>query len=1413
MTQYGEGAYFSQDLGTMLRLSYRTESYGQPGRGNFDIGTMQMWEFDGSAAFFDGQVTLNELQGVGYNLGVGYRWLQSSALNNMGRMAGVSLWTDGTSTDEGNFFPQIGLSLESLGEMWDLRGNGYLPLGPQNQSGEFVSTGIIGFQGNSISELTQSVLNTSYAVAEIEAARRLGAGRDAWAFAGPYYVGNDDDDALGYRIGVRGYAYPDLLLQLAVSDDEIFKTNATFSVTWFVGRTRTDFQPACGVPDRFREPVMRNDYVALSQSTITGGNPLTNPDGSALRIVHVDSDAAAGGNGTFENPYSNLTDINGGGSLDGDIILAHALSVFNGEGSVLLKDNQRLLGEGNGIEHFVATQQRGVIVIPETFPGALNAARPQLLGPASGGDAIVLADNNEVNNFTIDGQNLTNNAIASPAAGSGNPLLRNLSISNTVEDGIHLTPLTIVDTNDVDNDGNVTETIVRGNVTIDSVVFDNIGGDDIDIDAFTSTNLNLPNTQLQEVIFINQITSTNNHGRSIAIANTHSGAGRTVTINNFNYDGGANSLGGIVLTNFDSTLTASNSSLTGGNAAGAGLQILGDSDGTMTFANTVVFDGVTGTSVDINGLDAGSDALGGTITVNGPITNTTGRSVSVQNVGTTANIDFNGNIIDSGDGILVNDNSGGTITFGTGTIDVTVDSGNAITVTNNTGATVEFLGQVDIDASAAANGLVATGGGTLRYSNTANTIDAVEGQAILINGMTIAATNGVVVSEINRTSNAGSNSAIELVNNTGGPIVLGSVLESAGGSGTLEGGGADTVVITNSADVTISALEINTTGASSGVRIQKTTTGNSIVNLNDLAVNGGDIGVEVVGGGASAGALNLTINDTTITDSTSVGLSVNDMDNGSLDANNLDIDGNSVNPAARGVLITGSNASFDFDAASTVEDLGSTNFEVNGGSGSVVFAGTINNSTTINPTDTTGRSVHVRNITGGSVTFTTASSIEDDNEGLLVETNSGGVISFLGSNDFDTTTNDAVTVRNNTGSTDVVFNNLDINTTSGDGVVITGNADTVSVNINGVDVTTTSGDAFTATGGGELTVSGTNNVISTGTGTGVTIDGMNIVSQALFESVTVNGATNGIVLRNVRGAQITIGETTGGQNSGGSLTTTGDAIVLENVANVDLNNLRIVAAGGDGVNVRHTNTATSTMDVTINGLNLDATTGDGIDVIAASNGTTFNMRLLNSDLEENVTMSVTGSSAFNLLVDNNDITVGDVDAFALSISGSSNADVTIRNGNDFTAGDGSALSVSTSGATGKSLDILVDGNTFFNTSGDAAADFNIAGNALLNATIQANTFDNSGAGEDFVMASNSAQARIRLNLGGDTSDDFNFANGTSGEFQLFENFGDFDVFQRDDTFNGLRNSGTVVPNPNAAAFDDLPVAPPLPIVP
>ncbi len=78
--------------------------------------------------------------------------------------------------------------------------------------------------------------------------------------------------APGFRAGCAVMHTPTCSCNSLSADDDVFKTNATFSVVWFVGRTRTNFQPARSPADRMREPVMRNDYVVLSHANRFGGN-------------------------------------------------------------------------------------------------------------------------------------------------------------------------------------------------------------------------------------------------------------------------------------------------------------------------------------------------------------------------------------------------------------------------------------------------------------------------------------------------------------------------------------------------------------------------------------------------------------------------------------------------------------------------------------------------------------------------------------------------------------------------------------------------------------------------------------------------------------------------------------------------------------------------------------------------------------------------------------------------------------------------------------------------------------------------------------------------------------------------------------------------------------------------------------
>ena len=161
-----------------------------------------------------------------------------------------------------------------------------------------------------------------------------------------------------------------------------------------------------------------------------------------------------------------------------------------------------------------------------------------------------------------------------------------------------------------------------------------------------------------------------------------------------------------------------------------------------------------------------------------------------------------------------------------------------------------------------------------------------------------------------------------------------------------------------------------------------------------------------------------------------------------------------------------------------------------------------------------------------------------------------------------------------------------------------------------------------------------------------------------------------------------------------------------------------------------------------------------------------------------------------------------------------NADVTIRNGTTSSPATPTRCS-STQPARGETFNLLVEDSAFSNNSA-ASPTADITGPPDF-------THEQYDSGQRVHELQRRwwkrryhlewCAAFMNLNLGGNGADR-NTASGGTSEYVLSELVGcRLNVFERDDTFANLRNTGTVVPLPNPAAFDDLPIAPTLPTVP
>lgn len=870
---------YVDNVGAHLRARYNSRSYGQT-RGNFDLGSMMVEDYGDSASFLDGQITLNDDTQIGYNVGAGLRW-HSLPLFSFGpdaeKLMGASIWLDGSSTPDDHFFSQIGLSLEMLGERVDFRANGYLPVGNNERDTAMAATGEFDFIDNTLSQLTSGSREIALTAAEFETAFRVQQDRDFWLFAGGYGLSNAGFDTVGFRGGMRGYATPDLMLQLAVTQDDLFDTNVVFGATWFIGRTRTNTRRCNNLRDRFREPVLRNDYVPVYTERLTGGTAMRdNTTNQVLRFTHVDSAAAAGGDGTVERPLNSLDNL-AANSQAGDRVLVYSDSSLNAQ-TATLQNDQQLLGLGTPTgsttpaTYQIDTRQLGNINLPSPTAAASAGAMPQIND--STGPAVVLAQNNRVENLAI---NRGVTAIQGTSADIGGVTLANLEISDTTGDGITLAP---------------TAQTAAFSANISDVTFSGVGGDDLDINA---NNTPTPGTATN-AINISNIESDNVGGESLRITSTKNNQNATVT--NYDYNGGTTGDAGVRLSNTAGNVNINGTSpMTGGAAGGRGI-ITQNTSGTVTVGNQVAVTNTPGTAVEVNNASAA-------VNYSGAITNNSGRAVLVQN--NTAAVTFNGAIADTGNSTavevngssspvafnstltnsagnsLVINSTSGNVSFGANA-DIN-DTGSGVRITNNTDGDITFLGEMNVTVGdAGVNGIEITGNNAnTRLSLNDTTISTTTGTGVLARGDgdllllgdTINTTGGtaldlegVSVTSVSynsvNVSSAGSLNAIRLADLGGtGAVTVGNANQADNAGGTIRSTG-DTVAITNAPNVVLRNMSMASNGNRAVNAVYTGSAANYALTLDNLDANEN---ITVNSTAAASGDVSFTLNgDSTAND-------------------------------------------------------------------------------------------------------------------------------------------------------------------------------------------------------------------------------------------------------------------------------------------------------------------------------------------------------------------------------------------------------------------------------------------------------------------------------------------------------------------------------------------------------------------
>jgi len=396
---------------------------------------------------------------------------------------------------------------------------------------------------------------------------------------------------------------------------------------------------------------------------------------------------------------------------------------------------------------------------------------------------------------------------------------------------------------------------------------------------------------------------------------------------------------------------------------------------------------------------------------------------------------------------------------------------------------------------------------------------------------------------------------------------------------------------------------------------------------------------------------------------------------------------------------------------------------------------------------------------GGSVGNLTISDVGTSGTGQIVDIDQGGILNVtLNGAESLASSGGAIDLNGVSGSFTVSGATTIAGIHSGGGIDITGSSvaatfagggnvatlTTTAVNFvgntgslaldGGFDIVTTSGAGLNASGGGTVTVTGAGNSVTSTTGTAVTISGTAIgAADVTFESVSANGAVNGIVLNNTgaAGGFTVTGDAGGASNgSGGTIqNTTGVGISLTNTSDTSLDQMNIQNGLDDGIRGSNvTNFTLTNSAVTNNGDLLGEHGADFTNLLGA--GTFTNVVFSNNETSQVTIINTSGTASL---------------AFT-GVTMSSTGLAAAPNGLH-------GLHVETQGTA--NADLIVLDSAFDNLFSNSIHATN-SGTGTLEVTVTTTDFTNVGASAINIVQSSSGTVRFYIH------DNDTFLRGTNG---------------------------------------------------
>ena len=555
-----------------------------------------------------------------------------------------------------------------------------------------------------------------------------------------------------------------------------------------------------------------NTFVVQGGGTISVANDPNNPGSIANTgsgtAMFVRGDASFDGdpNMSIEVDITNsgggmsvdIADVTGGGitftgmidDTDGGILLENnsggtflftemvtvdtsnndAVSLINNSGATISFNGLELMATGAGNKGFTATGG-GDLTVTNSNPTTISTDIDTAL---------------ELDGMTINAANVTFDRVEMTAGTADGIILKDLTGPGMVSIGSGTDP----------NTGSMITTTATG-IRVDNVASAVVNNVTVDSSAVGANGVNVTGQGASSVATFNDVRVMTTTGDAVTVENNTDG------VIAFNDLDATSTTGNAVMNTDNSGATISYSELTATTTAGTGDTFLVQGGGSVTVTDTgsgsMISNTGGGNALVVQGDDPGPGDFDGdpNVTISADIDNTSGGLAASIRRMSGGRVTINGTITGDADGILIEDNTGGTINVN-GMVTLNTGATHALVIQDNgSGSTVNFnaSSQLDIDTTSG-NGIVLDGPGTVNIDGTGNTIDTTT-------GVGISATNVGNATINNTTINTTGSDAVDVLHNDGNAsrLTLNSVtVASAGDVGVdvlADGGGEFNLVMDN----------------------------------------------------------------------------------------------------------------------------------------------------------------------------------------------------------------------------------------------------------------------------------------------------------------------------------------------------------------------------------------------------------------------------------------------------------------------------------------------------------------------------------------------------------------------------------------------------------------------------------------